>query len=111
MRILMCRPEYYGIEYEINPWMNIQHNVDHKTAIEQWEKLNKTIVSCGAQVDLVQPVKGLPDMVFTANAGLYYQSQIILPHFKFKERQGELPYFEAWFKKAGFNIANNITND
>ena len=21
-RILMCPPDFYGIEYEINPWMN-----------------------------------------------------------------------------------------
>ena len=24
-RILMCPPDYYGIEYEINPWMHVDH--------------------------------------------------------------------------------------
>ena len=22
-RMLMCPPDYFGIEYEINPWMNV----------------------------------------------------------------------------------------
>ncbi len=27
-RILMCPPDHYGIEYEINPWMNRQRPAD-----------------------------------------------------------------------------------
>ncbi len=111
MRILMCRPEFYGIEYEINPWMNMQHKVDHHAANAQWDNLYKTISDCGAQIDLVEPKRGLPDMVFTANAGLLYKNKMVLPHFKHKERQGELPYFKTWFENAGFNIANQITSD
>lgn len=111
MRLLMCRPEYYGIEYEINPWMNIQHAVDHQIAVTQWDALYNTLLACGAHIDLVDPIQGLPDMVFTANAGLSYRNKIILPHFKFKERQGELPYFEAWFQKSGFKCWNKVTAD
>lgn len=110
MRILMCRPEYFGVEYEINPWMDIKHKVDHKKAIKQWETLHKIITECGAQVDLIPPVHGWPDMVFTANAGLLYQNKMILPHFRHKERQGEMPYFHQFFKQAGFNIANSVTD-
>ncbi len=102
MKILMCRPDYYGIEYEINPWMNVQRPVDHAAAVRQWEGLYKTIQSCGAQVELVAPIKGLPDLVFTANAGLFFQGKIILANFKFKQRQGEVPYFKTWFEQAGF---------
>lgn len=111
MRILMCRPEFFGIEYEINPWMNIKHKVDHQAALNQWEKLHKTLADCGAKIDLVTPVRGWPDMVFTANAGLLYKNKIVLPHFKHKERQGELQYFQSWFEKAGFEIANKITEN
>lgn len=106
MKILMCKPDHYGIEYEINPWMDINHSVNHQKAIQQWEALYQTLIKCGAEIELVPPIKGWPDMVFTANAGLYYQQKIILPHFKFKERQGELPYFLNWFKKAGFTTLN-----
>lgn len=106
MKILMCRPSFYGVEYEINPWMNKERKVNHNAATYQWEMLYKIILNCGANVELVEPVKGCPDMVFTANAGLLYQKKIILSHFKFKERQSEQPYFQNWFNKIGFDIVN-----
>lgn len=106
MKILMCRPDYFGVEYEINPWMHIEHQVDHQSAIKQWENLYQTIKNCGANVELVSPITGWPDMVFTANAGLPYRDKIILAHFKHKERQGEVPYFKQWFTDAGFNVVN-----
>jgi len=107
----MCQPEFYGIEYEINPWMSLEYKVDHNAAITQWDNLYQKISECGAQIDLVEPKPGLPDMVFTANAGLLYKNQIVLPHFKHKERQGELPHFKTWFENAGFDIANTISSD
>lgn len=109
MKFLMCRPEFYGIEYEINPWMNIKEKVNHALAVAQWENLYQTMLKCGAQVELVSPVKGWPDMVFTANAGLLYQHKIILTHFKFKERQGEMPYFKKWFEEAGYETVDDNT--
>lgn len=106
MKILMCRPDFYGINYAINPWMSIQHKVNQTTAISQWEKLYNTLLNCGAKILLVDPVSGWPDMVFTANAGLLYKDKIILSHFKFKERQGEQSYFYEWFNKNGFTVLN-----
>ncbi len=111
MRILMCRPDYFDIEYEINPWMNIRCKTNSKRAVEQWEKLYKTIESCGAKISLVPPAKGLPDMPFTANAGLLYKGKIILAHFKVIERQGEVAYFNDWFEKAGFKVVNRPGRD
>lgn len=107
MKLLMCRPDYYGIKYEINPWMNINKKVDHNAAVVQWDALYKTILKCDAEVELVPPNADWPDMTFTANAGLLYQKKIILSHFKYKERQGEMSYFQAWFTEAGFETMNN----
>lgn len=107
MRILMCRPDYYGVEYEINPWMNIKLKVDHEAALKQWEDLYQTIKETGTTVYLVPPERGWPDMVFTANAGLFYEQKIILSHFKYKERQGETSYFKNWFLQAGFHLIND----
>jgi N-dimethylarginine dimethylaminohydrolase len=109
MKVLMCRPDYYGIEYEINPWMSLTHRVDQTGAKKQWETLYQTIAKCDAEILLVPPVPGWPDMVFTANAGLVYQNKFLLSHFKFKERQGEEKYFEDWFKHHRFEKieANN----
>jgi N-dimethylarginine dimethylaminohydrolase len=102
----MCPPEYYGIQYEINPWMKIENRVDFTQARLQWHALYQTLLACGATIDLLDPVIEHPDMVFTANAGLYLQNKIILPHFKPKERQGELAYFQSWFEQAGFEFWN-----
>jgi len=39
MQILMCPPRFYGIEYEINPWMDRRCQSDPRLAQEQWDSL------------------------------------------------------------------------
>ena len=63
--ILMCPPDFYGIEYEINPWMSRQRGADHSVAVRQWNELRTVLAQAGATVHLITPVRGLPDMVFT----------------------------------------------
>ncbi|MCZ6679732.1 MAG: arginine deiminase-related protein, partial [Candidatus Poribacteria bacterium] len=46
----------------------------------------------------------LPDMVFTANAGLVYGSRAILSNFRYNERQGEAEHFQRWFEKHGYSV-------
>lgn len=104
IRILMCPPDHYDVDYVINPWMegNI-HKSSQERAVEQWQKLHHVIKDC-AIVDLVDPAKGWPDMVFTANAGLVLGDNVVLSRFYHKERQGEEPYFKAWFEANGFTV-------
>ena len=64
-RILMCPPDFYGIEYEINPWMSRSHNSTPDKAQAQWRALRDTLLRLGAQVETMTPQKGLPDLVFT----------------------------------------------
>ena len=45
---------------------------------------------------------GLPDLVFTANAGLVYRDLFIGSRFRYGVRQGEAPYFESWARSRGF---------
>ena len=68
--ILMCPPDYYGIDYEINPWMNRRRPCDHRLAERQWRGLRGLLEASGAEVCCLTPVRGLPDLVFTANAAL-----------------------------------------
>ncbi|HEX4128714.1 MAG TPA: arginine deiminase-related protein [Pirellulales bacterium] len=103
-QILMCPPEHYGIEYEINPWMNRSQQADRERAIEQWQALRSRLEELGAQVSLLDPVPGLPDLVFTANAALIYGSVAVLSHFRHTQRQGEEPYDAAWFESHGFEV-------
>lgn len=102
--ILMCPPDYYGIEYEINPWMNRSHNSDRATAIEQWNRLRTLIEAAGAVVSTLTPQAGLPDLVFTANAALIYRRIAVLSRFRHRERQGEEPIDAAWLSAEGFHV-------
>ncbi len=102
--ILMCSPEFYGIEYEINPWMNTKRDVDHSLAVEQWSRLRSLLESLGAKISLVAPKKGLPDLVFTANAAMIYREDAVLSRFRHQQRQGEESLFDARLSELGFNV-------
>ena len=104
IRFMMCAPDHYDVDYVINPWMegNI-HKSSRDRAVEQWQKLYGILVD-NATVDLIQPQKGVPDLVFTANAGLVLEKTAILSRFFHKERQGEEPYFQQWFEENGFTV-------
>jgi lysine-ketoglutarate reductase/saccharopine dehydrogenase-like protein (TIGR00300 family) len=104
IRILMCAPDHYDVDYVINPWMegNI-HKSSREKAVSQWNGLYQ-ILKERSIVDLVPPQKGWPDMVFTANAGLVLGKTAVISRFFHKERQGEEPYFKQWFEQQGFTV-------
>jgi lysine-ketoglutarate reductase/saccharopine dehydrogenase-like protein (TIGR00300 family) len=104
IRILMCSPDHYDVDYVINPWMegNI-HKSSRDRAAEQWQRLYHILKDL-AVVDLVPPQQGWPDMVFTANAGLVLGDDVVLSRFYHKERQGEEPHFKQWFEENGFTV-------
>jgi N-dimethylarginine dimethylaminohydrolase len=101
----MCPPTYYGIEYEINPWMCHSQPADIGLAKKQWEALYQALSSLpDVQVELIEPQDGLPDMVFTANAGVIKDKLFISSNFRHPERQGESVYFEKWFSEHGYKV-------
>jgi N-dimethylarginine dimethylaminohydrolase len=102
--ILMCPPDFYGIEYEINAWMNRARPADSDLAREQWKLLRGALEASGATISLVDPQPGLPDLVFTANAAIIYRDLAVPAHFRHSERQGEQPHFERWLAGHGFRI-------
>jgi lysine-ketoglutarate reductase/saccharopine dehydrogenase-like protein (TIGR00300 family) len=104
IRFLMCAPDHYDVDYVINPWMegNV-HKSSQERAVEQWQGLFH-IIKDHAIVDLVAPQKGVPDMVFTANAGLVLGDTVVLSRFYHKERQGEEPFFKQWFEEQGYTV-------
>ncbi|PSB33575.1 TIGR00300 family protein [Stenomitos frigidus] len=104
IRFLMCAPDHYDVDYVINPWMEGNlHKSSRDRAVEQWQQLFHTLKD-HAIVDLVKPEKGVPDMVFTANAGLVLGDTAVLSRFFHKERQGEEPFFKAWLEAHGFTV-------
>jgi N-dimethylarginine dimethylaminohydrolase len=104
MSILMCRPDHYGIEYEINAWMHVDVMVDRTRASQQWQALYRAYSDLGVSVELVDQVAGLPDMVFTANAGVVHGKRVVLSRFRHSERQGEEPHWLRAFEQRGFDV-------
>ncbi len=100
--ILMCPPDFYGIEYEINPWMSRSQASDDLRARSQWKSLHDLLLSLGADIRLLSAVQGLPDLVFTANAALIWHSVAFLARFRHAARQGETRCNDEWFQANGF---------
>ena len=106
-RLLMCPPDYYGIEYEINPWMRMSNQSHGDRARTQWQALTTILESdIGAKLEFMEPVPNLPDLVFTANAGVLYQGKVVPSRFRHPERQREERYFIDWFTKKGYEVIN-----
>lgn len=100
----MCPPTYFEVAYEINAWMDINTPVDAELAKRQWQKLHDTYQSLGYKVEIIDPVPGLPDMVFAANGALVISGKVFSTKFgeHAAERQDETPAYEAWFRNNGF---------
>ena len=109
-RYLMCEPIHFGVLYEINPWMHAEVSIDVDRAHAQWEGLVATLRDAGAAVEIVAQAPDVPDMVFTANAGIVNASatsgpQFVPAHFRFAERQAETEHFATWFTEQGWTSA------
>ncbi|HMC51573.1 MAG TPA: arginine deiminase-related protein, partial [Acidimicrobiales bacterium] len=103
-RFLMCAPEHFDVLYEINSWMHREVPVDPDRARDQWDGLVAVLKAAGAEIELMPSVPALPDLVFTANAGIVNGRQFIPARFRHPERRGETPYDVAWFAGRGFTI-------
>jgi len=103
-RYLVCSPAFFGVLYEINPWMHRHVKVDLERARAQWEGLADMLRAAGAVIDVMEPHPNLPDLVFTANAGIVNGNQFVPSRFRHPERQAEVPYDIEWFEKQGFVV-------
>jgi N-dimethylarginine dimethylaminohydrolase len=99
---LMCRPEHFAVSYAINPWMNPAAGVDRDRAIAQWETLRAAYVALGHEVSLIDPIDGLPDMVFAANGALVVGGRVYGARFAYAERGPEGAAYRAWFRDRGY---------
>ena len=102
--LLLCPPDHFGIEYEINPWMSRARGADKPLVQEQWKRLHTTLSGLDTKVHLIPGKERLPDMVFTANAGLAVGKKFIPSNFRHKERAGEAPLFAQWMEERGYEI-------
>ncbi|HLM29114.1 MAG TPA: arginine deiminase-related protein [Acidimicrobiales bacterium] len=103
-RYLMCPPLHFGVLYGINPWMRSEVTVDPDRALVEWEGLVATLRTAGAEVVVMDPHPDVPDLVFTANAGLVNGGQFVPSNFRHPERQPETPINAAWFGDQGWRV-------
>jgi len=103
-RYLMCPPEHFGVLYEINPWMHHEVAVDPDEAHRQWDGLVAALRQAGAEVEALPAHPEVPDLVFTANAGIVNGRRFVPSHFRFPERQAETPINAAWFAAQGYRV-------
>lgn len=97
-RYLMCPPEHFEVRYAINPWMDPTRPTDRDLARAQWSSLVAVLERLGHQVELLEPVPGLPDQVFTANGGLVVDGRALGARFRFPERAPEAELHLAWLR-------------
>ncbi|MHA6669807.1 dimethylargininase [Homoserinimonas sp. A447] len=102
--ILMCRPEYFTVNYRINPWMHPEQPTDTSLAVSQWEVLYQTYLDLGFDVHLIDPIDGLPDMVYAANGGFVIDGKAYGASFTHPQRQAEGPAYMDWFRTNGFDV-------
>ena len=91
--MLLCPPDFFSIDYEINPWMKRARPTERAVARAQWSNLRATLDGLGCATEIMPAPPDLPDAVFTANAGLLAGGKFLLSNFRFQERHGEAAFF------------------
>lgn len=101
---VLARPTFFDVVYAINPWMHPGDPVDRELAVAQWQALHDTYVALGHEVHVLEPIEGLPDMVFAANGGVAVAGRAISSRFRFPQRTGEERPFHLALQALGLEV-------
>jgi N-dimethylarginine dimethylaminohydrolase len=105
-KILMVRPDFYRVDYEINPWMTGNINrADAELSKQQWHAYYNQLSKL-ADVQVLVQHEDVPDMVFAANGGFVLDGVAINSNFRYAERKPETAYFDEWFEANGFETVH-----
>jgi N-dimethylarginine dimethylaminohydrolase len=96
---LMCPPQYYAVEYAINPWMDTTTPVDAELALKQWQGLRESLARLGHLVHVLPPVAGLPDMVYAANGAFSVDGSVYGARFRYPQRTAEAGAHREWYEQ------------
>lgn len=105
----MCPPTYFEVRYAINWWMDPMKPVDTTRARSQWSALVQAYRDVGHQVDLLEPVPGLPDMVYAANGATVIDGGVLQARFANAERQPEAVHHLDWHRRHGPSYGQTLT--
>src|SRR6204780_2745942 len=101
-RYLMCPPEHFAVSYAINPWMHPDQPTDSARAMRQWAELRQVYLGLGHDVRTIDPVAGLPDMVFAANGATVVDGKVLGARFRYPQRAAEASAYLDWFRNSGY---------
>lgn len=101
---LTCPPEYFRVEYAINPWMDPAVPVDTELAVKQWRRLVETLVGLGHTVHQLDPEPDLPDQVFAANGAFVLAGTVYGARFRHPQRAAEAAVHRRWYERAGWRF-------
>src|SRR6266851_2203324 len=95
-RYLMCPPEHFDVTYAINPWMHPDQHTDTAVAMRQWAQLRDIYLGLGHDVRIIEPVAGLPDMVYAANGATVVGGKVLGARFRYAQRTAEADAYLDW---------------
>jgi N-dimethylarginine dimethylaminohydrolase len=108
----MCPPEYFAVEYEINPWMDVTTTVEVELALKQWRGLRDALEGLGHTVHELPAMAGLPDMVYAANGGFTVDGVAYGAQFKYLQRAPEAAVHRHWYEVNGWRfVSPTATNE
>jgi len=112
-RYLMCPPDHFAVTYAINPWMRPGEPTDAATALRQWAALRHVYTDLGHDVRTIEPVPGLPDMVFAANGATVVGGTVLGARFRYPQRAAEADAYLRWFRAGGYPrvLAPRLVNE
>lgn len=118
-KVLMVTPDYFRIDYAINPYMKDSAGnlkvVNLELAQLQWLELKNKYLSLGTKVVTIPGRPTFPDMVFAANQSLVFQHegkpQAFMSKMKSTQRQGEVKFFEEWYKGQNYAVSTFESGD
>ena len=76
----------------------------HRSSRRNGAGFTKSSRQLDTQVHLIKPQPKLPDMVFTANAGLTIGRRFIPSNFRHQERAAEAQFFADFMQERGYEI-------
>lgn len=101
---VMCPPQHFTVAYAINPWMDPTRPVDTALALAQWRELRATYERLGHRVHVLEPVAGLPDMVFAANGAFVVGDRALGARFREPVRADEAPPHRDLLSALGVDV-------
>lgn len=108
----MCPPEFYAVDYAINPWMDTSTPADTELALKQWERLRETLTGLGHTVHVLPAEPGLPDMVYAANGAFTVDGVAYGARFKYAQRTAEAAAHRAYLAGRGWSCVQAVeTNE